>query len=204
MAIKPNPIGDRTCLICGTAFRVVPAIVRRGGGTYCSRVCSGLGRRGERIFRTPLAIRFADKWKLDETTGCWVWTACTTQLGYGQIALGGQGGGHWLAHRASWLLHRGNPGKLGVLHECDNPSCVNPDHLFLGTQADNLADAARKGRTDRTRKPKGETNGNAKLTALKVLRIRASKEPAPVAARKFGVQPGTVHSIRQHRSWRHI
>lgn len=84
--------------------------------------------------------------------GCWRWKGHLTRAGYGNFFLNGHS---VVASRASWILHFGDPGELQVCHTCDNPSCVKPDHLFLGTQTDNLRDMADKKR------------GNAGLKACK-------------------------------------
>ena len=86
-------------------------------------------------------------WKrVKKTQICWIWTGRFDGVGYGIIQLG-RGEKRKGAHRASWELHYGKiPDGLMICHHCDNPSCVRPDHLFLGTQKDNLQDASRKGR----------------------------------------------------------
>lgn len=94
---------------------------------------------------TPLAERF---WaKVEKGSSCWTWTGSTDPNGYGRIQRGGRKEGVLLAHRLSWHLATGvDPGELCILHLCDNPPCVNPDHLVLGTMAANNYDMVRKGR----------------------------------------------------------
>jgi hypothetical protein len=95
----------------------------------------------------PLEERFWPKVNKTAPNGCWEWTACTNELGYGWIAAGTRQGRHLKAHRVSYALAFGEvPEGMSVLHRCDNPLCVKPSHLFLGTQADNMADMIRKGR----------------------------------------------------------
>lgn len=81
--------------------------------------------------------------KVDRTGRCWNWTASLDDKGYGMFKLDGR---MWKAPRVSWLFHNADPGKLMVCHRCDNPRCVHPDHLFVGTQSDNMTDCAAKGR----------------------------------------------------------
>lgn len=82
--------------------------------------------------------------KIKKTKTCWYWTACVSSFGYGQISVNGKSVG---AHRISWEIHNGSIlDGLHVLHKCDNPPCVNPDHLFLGTNKDNVEDRYVKGR----------------------------------------------------------
>lgn len=113
---------------------------------YCSRHYQRWQAHGtphhEHI--TPLAERL---WRrVRKTDGCWFWTGCRDKNGYGQIALK-RGEHSKLVHRISWQLTYGViPDGLNVLHKCDTPTCCNPDHLFLGTQLDNMRDMRAKGR----------------------------------------------------------
>jgi hypothetical protein len=100
--------------------------------------------------RRPLAERFWERVK--KGAGCWLWTGYRMPNGYGRMGAGGwsKNGGSLLAHRVSYELHKGSiPDGICVMHSCDNPRCVNPAHLSLGSQADNMADKARKGRARR-------------------------------------------------------
>jgi hypothetical protein len=134
---------------------------------------------------------------------CWEWLGSLNQEGWhGQWR--SKDGRIELTHRASWRLFKSEiPGGLFVLHRCDNPKCVNPTHLFLGNQTDNMADMYRKGR-DRQGVSKGEEHGMSKLTSDAVLEIRTSNESGVVLARKFGITPTTVCDVRKRRIWKHI
>jgi hypothetical protein len=92
---------------------------------------------------------------------------------------------------------------MGACHSCDVPACINPDHLFWGTQAQNMADAKAKGRA-RNRPRSGTDHHNVKISEMDVLAIRASTESSTTVAPRYGLMPGTIRDIRQKRSWRHI
>lgn len=99
------------------------------------------------LYDPTLQERFNQKYEIDPKTGCWLWTKTVTNGGYGIIGVGGLRGSMRPAHRVSWCLFHGDiPDGLHVLHRCDVPSCVNPDHLFLGTHQDNMNDKMSKGR----------------------------------------------------------
>lgn len=92
----------------------------------------------------PLRTRFSNKWVLDAGTGCWLWAGAGTDNGYG--VMWGEYRKEY-AHRVSYLLYNGPiPDDMQVLHRCDTPLCVNPEHLFLGTVSDNMKDCSAKGR----------------------------------------------------------
>jgi hypothetical protein len=148
----------------------------------------------------PLKDRFERKFS--KTDGCWNWTGARAKNGYGQIGSGHRGGKTAYAHRVAYLLYVGEiPVGLDVCHTCDNPSCVRPDHLFLGTRADNMKDAREKGRTGR-----GAKNGAAKLKegdVREIRRLRGSYSQA-VLAEKFGVAKSTISAIQVRENWKHV
>lgn len=145
--------------------------------------------------------RFWSRVKIDDALSCWEWTGAKTTAGYGHIIYRGKSR---FAHRASYELHVGPiPDGLLVCHRCDNPSCVNPAHLFLGTNKDNVTDSVTKGR-----KPQGETHVSAKLTECQVLEIRtrhaAGNITCKALALEFGVKRGTVEDIVHRKNWKHL
>lgn len=147
----------------------------------------------------PVEERF---WpKVRRGIACWVWTAGKNNGGYGAII---SDSGPLLAHRVSWQMHFGDiPEGLHVCHKCDNPACVNPEHLFLGTHQDNMRDMHSKARGGR-KQPKGESHFNSKLSVSDIRLIRACGEGSYVAARMFGVTPSTIRKIRRGDSWGHV
>lgn len=129
-------------------------------------------------------------------TGCWIWLGSLSRIGYGSIKIDGK---TTKAHRASWIAHRGEiPAGLKVLHKCDVRCCINPDHLFIGTQADNVHDMISKGRRPSFR---GVLNGRSKLNAEQVREIRAASGTNVAIARQFGVGKSMVSYIRNGSYW---
>lgn len=121
------------------------------------------------------------------------------RVGYGDFWLNGD---MVLAHRAAYELLVGPiPDGMRVLHRCDNPPCVNPEHLWVGTDADNVADMVRKGRN---RSVRGEAAPRAKLNDAAVRAIRATPERAVTLARRYGVAESTISAVRHRVNWKHV
>jgi hypothetical protein len=138
--------------------------------------------------------------------GCWVWLAYRDPKGYGKFGVGRKT--TYLAHRFSWMLANGPiQDDLCVLHRCDNPPCVRPSHLFLGTRGDNATDMALKDRRKGLRTVWGSKDGSAKLTEDDVLIIRErvrSGETQTAVALDYGVTQANVSEIIRRKTWTHI
>lgn len=133
--------------------------------------------------------------------GCWEWSGSTDARGYCRLNVNGT---PQLAHRISFRLHFGDfPDEMTICHKCDNPTCTNPEHLFLGTQATNVADMHQKGRA-RKRGKKGDDHHAAKLTDADVRLIRSSSEPTTALATRFNVSRPTIHAILVGKTWTHV
>lgn len=129
--------------------------------------------------------------------GCWVWMGATTVRGYGQIEHKTK---KLYAHRASYEAFVGEiPQGMYVCHTCDNVSCVNPNHLFLGTQKQNLQDMARKGRSTR-----GEKNPGAKLTEEQVNQIRTMDGTCSFISKIFNVSSSAISAIKRKERWSYV
>ena len=133
--------------------------------------------------------------------GCWEWTGYRRADGYGHIHIGDK---TVYVHRYAWELANGPiPAGMSVCHRCDVRICVNPDHLFLGTHVDNMADMVEKDRQAR-----GSTNGNARLTETQVMEICARHAAGGTTyrslAREFGVGKSTISRIVHRTNWTHL
>lgn len=151
--------------------------------------------------------------KVKKTPSCWLWIGSKDKKGYGNFRVDGK---LTKTHRFSWQLANGAiPTGMHVLHNCpggDNPSCINPEHLWLGTDEDNSKDRSKKKRHGTWTKPetrvRGERNGNAKLTADNVLYIRSLYRDGGITqndiAVMFGVAGPSVNKIIKGQRWGHI
>ena len=145
--------------------------------------------------------RFEDKYVPITESGCWVWMRNTFRCGYGAFSWHGENIG---AHRAAWMLYKGEiPDGMNVLHKCDNRLCVNPDHLFLGNQKDNILDMVNK-----KRHIHGVMFPHLKLNDEKVREIRrrygAGCSDMAELAREYGVALQTISTIIKRIAWKHV
>lgn len=176
---------------CGAVKPVNRIHLVTGAATYCGKNNACPVIRLERFLEK---VRFAEN-------GCWIWTACSSHFGYGQFSL--CGGRCIRAHIASYKIFIGPvpPGAF-VLHSCDNPACVCPTHLFLGSQSDNMAD-----KTSKERQARGGTHGMARLNEQLVLEIR-TKFSAGITkaalAREYGISRNHAGRIVSGECWGHI
>jgi len=148
--------------------------------------------------------RFWQKVDIRGEADCWPWTGSRTRAGYGNMGIGRS---NVYAHRFSWELHTGLliPAGMFVCHSCDNPPCVNPAHLFLGTNADNNRDMREKGRASGG--ARGERQHRAILTddAVRDIRARiAAGEQNASIARAYGVDRSTISAVRTGKNWGHV
>lgn len=156
--------------------------------------------------KNQISARFSKHIDLfSSPNNCWTWTGATNNCGYGMIKVNSKT--VMSAHRVAWILFNNSiPTGKCVLHNCDNPSCVNPAHLFIGTQSDNMRDMAAKGRAG-TNGQFGETSSNSKLTNAIVLYIKQYpnyRGSCTELANKFGVVTSTISSIRHNKNWKHV
>ena len=220
-----NPVVS-VCEQCGKDFHPSSGGAAGRAQRFCSLQCFGVTKRTEPASRFwKQVIRAGD----DE---CWLWTGRRHETGHGMFyvsrSLRTTG-----AHRFSWILANGPvPDGLWVLHNCpggDNPACVNPRHLWLGTNTDNMRDASAKGqlatgdrsgarlhperhargdqhwtRANPTKLRRGAENPASKLTPEAVLAIRASSRSQTALAREYGVSQAVVSAVIRRKTWKHV
>lgn len=191
------------CQICGGPFRLKAyKAADPTRGKFCKPACYWQARKS---MRRPLVERFWEKVDKNgpvplhrpELGPCWIWLGVKGPKGYGRINTGGRDEPELIAPRAAWILTYGPIlDSLWILHRCDNPPCVNPAHLFLGTAADNSTDMAKKGRS------------RAFLTevqAVEILRrFTTNKSTQTQLAREFGVSIDVVHALVRRKTWKHL
>ena len=141
--------------------------------------------------------------KVKKTAGCWEWIAARNGVGYGEFWLGHN---HVGAHRVSWAIHNGPiPSGLLVCHHCDNRTCVNPEHLFLGTYQDNMDDCIKKGRQSAKL---GEEHPRSKLTAhdVRTIRMLYSKgnRTHRSLSRELNISKTQIYNVLNRITWKHI
>jgi len=166
---------------------------RRDANREQAKLARAAARNTETYNIPPLETLASRFWpKVAQHSGaCWLWCGAKNGKGYGMLSL--QNGRKLIASRVSWILNQGPiPDGMLVCHRCDTPPCVNPDHLFLGTPADNARDCASKGR------------GGLKLTPAQVIAIRSSQAGQIDLALQYGVDKSTIRNIRRRTAWRHL
>lgn len=171
---------------------------------YCDPHYRKMKRTGSAL--TPNQIRRGNitlEWFMRrvivELGGCWEWQGYRDKNGYGHLSVAGH---MLLAHRVSYRLHVGQiPDGMCVLHSCDNPPCMNPDHFFLGSRGDNNRDRENKQRGNHARGIRCHT---AKLTESDVLEIRHSDSPYPELSAKYHVHTSTICAAKNRKTWTHI
>jgi hypothetical protein len=180
--------GEKTSL--STATRPKIGWVKGQPAMYCK------GHHFRKVHRNIESIQ--QKCAMEPMSGCWIWTGDSTTRGYGMMSHSDGVKGHKeYVHRVTYALTFGEIADgLQALHRCDNPSCCNPHHLFLGTQQDNMDDMLIKGR-----RPRGAQSTSSKLTAEQVAYIRSSKKTGSDLCQELRISTGQISRIRNNKAW---
>jgi hypothetical protein len=152
--------------------------------------------------KKPAEERFWKYVNKDTGTSCWEWTGCLEIAGYGKLRVNGK---NIKAHRFSYQLHKGEiPDGMFILHSCDNPKCIRPDHLSIGTHAENMRDMINKNRDN---KAKGSAAGQAKLTENQVIEIKQKLNlgiKQKIIAQEYNIDDSNISRIKTGKNWAHI
>lgn len=186
----PSPFRKQICKHCGQPFSA------RRIQSFCSRSCAGAART------IPPETRF---WKhvIKQENGCWLWIGAKHRDGYGWFGPC-QGRPNILAHRYSYLIHYGILPEQHVCHHCDNPACVCPDHLFIATHSQNMADASAKNRFPDRRGERNNGNKYSTGTILSVFSLRAKGLTQMEISSQTGVSQTHISRILKRKSWAHL
>lgn len=159
-----------------------------------------------KLNNTHLIQRMLIERSVVDSSGCWNWTWYKDINGYGKVTIDSK---TWLAHRVSYIVFKGEfPDEMFICHHCDNPSCINPDHLFVGTMSDNMKDAYDKGILHPANQfKKGEPNVNRKLTndqVKEIKRLMGLGYQQKQVAKMYKVAPATIMRIMTKRMYKEI
>ena len=187
----------RQCAACRKPFLARKVEVDKGYAKFCSRECHIYFKS------TNFEERFWSN--VDKSGDCWLWTKCKDTHGYGQLK---QAGKLLRAHRVSWTLSNGAiPKGRYILHKCDAPACVRPEHLFLGTAKDNSDDMIAKNRDNHSLNVKGSAHGQARLSESQVLDMRQRHkggEAIDSLAQRYRISYGHAWGIIRRKYWAHL
>jgi hypothetical protein len=148
-----------------------------------------------------LIERFENKYIPEPNSGCFIWLGALSNVGYGRISYYGK---NRLAHRVAWIITNGDPQEFFVCHRCDNPLCVNVDHLFLGTHQENMDDMRNKKRMKMPPHPCGVNHHFAVLTPKDILDIRLDNRLQKEISKSYNISQSVISNIKTGKTWRHI
>ena len=183
------------CLKLGLSYKMVCCRIHRG--KWSIEQALGIVPPPQKK-QKPTIDRIIDNLRRNPETFCWEWLKSLTPGGYGHIWIDGK---CQKVHRVMYKYIYGDipADKPHILHQCDNPKCCNPTHLYAGTAQNNMDDMMNRGRS-----LKGEKQHLSKLTEKQVLEIRTSEEPQTVLVKRFNVGKATISKIKNRKTWKHI
>lgn len=194
---------NKLCAECGNTFQ--PILGRANTSRFCSRKCCSK-YHSNKVATTPIIERFMKHVRKEDQ--CWIWTGNKHDYGYGifRVYDNNLKPIPEFAHRVSLKIFKGiELGNLHACHKCDNPSCVNPEHLFAGTHKDNMTDMAKKNRGIKEAPwVHGEKHPNSKLTADQVIAIKKDTRKPNAIAVDYGVSDTLIRNILQGKTWAHL